>query len=110
MLGDDPERSRPEQDWTALVEAAADAKAFAETFGACSERKALVMAHALGVQQMMVCINKIDKEDVDMDRMFFDAHCEALRVMLSAVGFAANKVPMIPVRISRRQRLRAVLT
>eukprot|EP01084_Bolivina_argentea_P093918 168856_1 len=55
----------------------------------------VTMAHTLGVQQLIICINKIDKDEFTQD--LYNAFCEKINLMLTIIGYNPTKVPIIPI-------------
>ena len=59
-------------------------------------QKALI-CHALGVETLMVCINKMDDEAVGFDQDIFEGIKSKLSASLSAIGFSVDTIPFIPL-------------
>lgn len=60
-------------------------------------REHLLLAHTLGVRQLVVAVSKMDHGSVSYSEQHFKLVCSELEKHISRIGFDVAKVPMIPV-------------
>eukprot|EP01083_Nonionella_stella_P066251 174269_1 len=57
----------------------------------------LIISHALGIQQMVVCVNKMDDPSVDYKEDVFNEVKSKLTQLLTSIGYDTKKIPFIPI-------------
>ena len=81
---------------TAVLVVDASLGAFEAGFGDNGQtREHAMLVRSLGVQQVVVAVNKLDAVGWSSDR--FEGICDQLRPFLLATGFAADKLAFVPV-------------
>ena len=83
-----------------ILEFDSDSDRFAASIAPQSANyKSLLIAHAFGIQHLMVCINKMDKiAQTQVDAAAVCSKCvKMIQSMLTSVGYTAAKVPIIPI-------------
>jgi elongation factor 1-alpha len=60
-------------------------------------REHALLAFTLGVKQMIVCCNKMDDKSVNWSEDRYKEIMEELKKYLAKVGYAADKIPFIPI-------------
>eukprot|EP01083_Nonionella_stella_P280065 952546_1 len=57
----------------------------------------LIISHALGIQQMVVCVNKMDDPSVDYKEDVFNEVKSKLTQLLTSIGYDTKQIPFIPI-------------
>jgi len=60
-------------------------------------REHALLAHTLGVKQMIVCINKMDDKSVNYAESRYNEIKEEVGKFLTKTGYKAKKIPFIPI-------------
>eukprot|EP00475_Leptophrys_vorax_P044805 TRINITY_DN9103_c0_g1_i6.p1 TRINITY_DN9103_c0_g1~~TRINITY_DN9103_c0_g1_i6.p1 ORF type:complete len:448 (+),score=149.83 TRINITY_DN9103_c0_g1_i6:351-1694(+) len=60
-------------------------------------REHALLAHTLGVRQMIVCINKMDDRSVNFSEARYNEIKEEVSKFLKKVGYKPEKIPFIPI-------------
>eukprot|EP01084_Bolivina_argentea_P213206 362178_1 len=72
------------------------------TFNALIDNKSniykyLIISHTFGIKQLIICINKIDKDASLCDEQLYKEYCKNIQNMLTSIGYNKNKIPIIPI-------------
>eukprot|EP01083_Nonionella_stella_P107506 311417_1 len=62
-----------------------------------NSRQHATICHVLGIRQLIVCINKMDHKSVNYSETRFNEVKDAVRKMLSKIGYKTKKIPFIPI-------------
>eukprot|EP01084_Bolivina_argentea_P294364 506456_1 len=66
-----------------------------EMEGVC--RQQLRILHLLGIKQLIICINKIDKIAIESSEIWFNKMKQRLSKLLTKIGYKVKKIPFIPI-------------
>ena len=55
------------------------------------------LCYLMGIDQMIVCVNKMDDKTVNYDESRFNQICVETKQMLTKIGYKTKRIPFIPI-------------